>query len=314
MNKLALAVLSALLLAACGSSQQEDQSASPADVDAEVQIETAADQPDEIVPPKSADEVFADAVRDAVAGDWRSEQDVARDKYRHPVETLQFFGIKPDTRLVEISPGGGWYTQILAPLVSVEGSYRGAIAADDSSDYARNSNAKLRELLAAQPAQFSAVELVEYDPAAPHLGDSGSADMVLTFRNVHNWLGSEGQAEAMFAAFFDVLAPGGVLGVVEHRADPAGETGNGYVLQSQVVDLAEGAGFTLLESSEINANPADPKDHAKGVWTLPPTFALGDEDRARYEEIGESDRMTLKFVKPLPDEIFQQDNGSTDGN
>src|SRR5690606_17337310 len=164
-------------------------------------------------------------------------------------------------------------------------------------------NQKLRDKLAAAPELYGNATLVEVDPAAPRIGEPGSADLVLTFRNVHNWLGG-GQAEGMFQAFHDVLKPGGVLGVVEHRAAAGSEASpdSGYVSEQAVIDLATAAGFELAEKSEINANPADTADHPNGVWTLPPSSRVPEgEDPAKYSAIGESDRMTLKFVKPAAD-------------
>ena len=170
---------------------------------------------------------------------------------------------------------------------------------EDRRGYPSRSLASLQALFQANPARFDRAEVVRYDPAAPNFGEPGSADMVLTFRNVHNWR-SSGQAEGMFRGFFDVLRPGGVLGVVEHRAngDVADDDKSGYVGEQQVIALAQAAGFTLDAKSEINANPKDTKDHPNGVWTLPPANNHDDADDAKYQAIGESDRMTLRFVKP----------------
>jgi predicted methyltransferase len=241
----------------------------------------------------------------AIDGSWRTPEFVARDAFRNPRETLAFFGVEPGHTVVEITPGGGWYTEILAPYLKDSGRYLGAIvdpasaATERARDYYAGGNDRLREKLAGNEV-YAKAELVEYDIAAPRFGEDGSADVVLTFRNVHNWMGG-GQAPGMFEGFFAVLRPGGVLGVVEHRANadvPEGDR-SGYVSEAQVVALATAAGFVLEESSEVNANPNDTKDHPNGVWTLPPTLRVPEgEDVEKYRAIGESDRMTLRFRKP----------------
>ena len=246
------------------------------------------------------------ALQAAIAGSWRDPANTARDPYRHPGQTLAFFGIRPDMTVVEITPGGGWYAEILAPYLKEQGHYVAAIvdplAVEEGRgrDYQQKSRDGLEKKFADAPAQFEQSTVVAYDPKAPVLGAPGSADMVVTFRNVHNWRGS-GQAEGMFKAFHDVLKPGGTLGVVEHRAaaDVPADDKSGYVGQDQVIALASAAGFELAESSEVNANPLDTKDHPNGVWTLPPGNNHPEEDRAKYQAIGESDRMTLRFVKPV---------------
>ena len=239
----------------------------------------------------------------ALAGAWRSPENVARDRYRHPRETLTFFGIETGRTVIEITPGGGWYAEILAPWLRT--GYVAAVVDPQARpqgrarDYATRSKEGLEKLFASKPAQYSDARVVAYDPASPVFGPAGSADAVLTFRNVHNWR-SDGVAEAMFQGFFDVLKPGGVLGVVEHRAagDVPADDRSGYVGQDQVIALATAAGFRLDGSSEINANPRDTRDHPNGVWTLPPSNNHDAEDRQMYQAIGESDRMTLRFVKP----------------
>ncbi len=257
------------------------------------------DQPaDMLVPPTSASDFTASQLDSVLAGGWRSEANRTRDVYRHPKETLQFFGIRPDRSVIEITPGGGWYSEILAPLLRDNGRYVAAIRkpAPDSGENA------LRRKFAGDAEHYGHAQFVEFDPKAPVFGARGSADMVLTFRNVHNWVMAD-TASAMFQAFFAVLKPGGVLGVVDHRAADGDALesvkSSGYLPVAYVVKLATDAGFTLDESSEINANPNDSRHHPKGVWTLPPTLTLGDSDRAKYLAIGESDRMTLRFVKPL---------------
>jgi len=250
-------------------------------------------------------QVETGALARAIAGDWRDPANVARDRYRHPAQTLAFFGIGPGQTVVEITPGGGWYAEILAPLLRDGGHYVAAVvdpmavAEGGSRDYQQRSKTRLEAKFAAAPAQFDQAQVVAYDPAAPAFGAPGSADAVVTFRNVHNWL-SNGQAQGMFRGFFEVLKPGGTLGVVEHRAvaDVADDDESGYVGEAQVIALAEAAGFRLDERSQINANPNDTRDHPNGVWTLPPTNNHDAADDAKYQAIGESDRMTLRFVKP----------------
>lgn len=246
-----------------------------------------------------------DMLQETINGSWRSEANKARDAFRHPAETLAFFGVTPHSKVMEIWPGGGWYAEILVPYATVHGSYAGAVndpekmSNERSKEYYGKQNQALRQKFAANPTVYGKAQLVEFDPAKPVLGMDGSMDAVLTFRNVHNWRAGK-QAEGMFKAFYAVLKKGGTLGVVEHRAnkDVPEDDKTGYVSEAQVIALAEQAGFKLVARSEINANPKDTKDYPDGVWTLPPTYELGEKDRAKYAAIGESDRMTLKFVKP----------------
>ncbi|KRA33929.1 methyltransferase [Rhodanobacter sp. Root627] len=253
-----------------------------------------------MVPPTSASDFTASQLDDVLAGSWRSEANRARDSWRHPKATLQFFGIQPDQTVIEITPGGGWYAELLAPLLHDNGHYIAAEQAPSSNSEARTDDSKLRRKFAADPAHFGNATIVSFDPKKPVFGAPASADLVLTFRNVHNWVMAD-TAPAMFKAFYAVLRPGGVLGVVDHRAADgatlAAVKSSGYLPTAAVIKLATDAGFKLDERSEINANPADDHDHPKGVWTLPPTLA-GDTDRAKYQAVGESDRMTLRFVKP----------------
>ena len=245
------------------------------------------------------------ALQAALDGSWRDLANSARDVHRHPGQTLAFFGITPDMTVVEITPGGGWYAEILAPYLKGQGKYVAAIVdpaayeAGRQRDYYQKGKDGLAKKFADAPAQFDKAAVVGYDPKAPAFGAPGSADMVVTFRNVHNWRGS-GQAEGMFKGFYEVLKPGGVLGVVEHRAkaDVPADDKSGYVGQDQVIALATAAGFELAGSSEVNANPRDTRDHPNGVWTLPPSNNHPEAERAKYQAIGESDRMTLRFVKP----------------
>lgn len=236
-------------------------------------------------------------------GEHRSEGNKARDAFRNPVETLQFFGLEPDMTVVEITPGGGWYTEILAPFLREEGTYIAAgFDPESPRDYHRTLYARFADKLAEHPDIYDHSVITVFDPEAGRdIAPAGSADMVLSFRNVHGWVRG-GTAEEAFEVFFTALKPGGTLGVVAHRADPETphdpEVASGYLHESLVISLAEDAGFTLVDSSEINANPLDTRDHPRGVWTLPPNLRLGEEDREKYLAIGESDRMTLKFRKP----------------
>lgn len=236
----------------------------------------------------------------ALTGAHRSPENRGRDAHRHPKETLAFFGLQPNMTVVEIAPGAGWYTEVLAPVLKDQGRLIAAHGDPNGGAYGRRALGGYLLKLAATPDVYDKVEVAAFSPAKGILDVApGSADMVLTFRNVHNWVGA-GTAETAFKLFFAALKPGGVLGVVDHRwpenrpSDPR----SGYLKESEVIRLAEQAGFKLAARSEINANAKDTKDYPKGVWTLPPTFAEGNNDRGRYAAIGESDRMTLKFVKP----------------
>lgn len=252
---------------------------------------------------QEGDEQTRAALQRIVAGEHRSEANKKRDVYRHPVETLTWFGIRDDMTVVEIWPGGGWYTEILAPFLKEKGKYYAAVF-DSESDVPRIRQGvqRFKDKLAANPDLYGAVTVTELAPPKKlDIAPEGSADMVLTFRNVHNWM-SNGYAEEVFKAMYRALKPGGILGVVEHRGDPAvpqdPKAASGYVTEAHVIELAEGAGFAFVDRSDINANPKDTKDYPQGVWTLPPTLRLGDVDRDKYLAIGESDRMTLKFRKP----------------
>ena len=235
-----------------------------------------------------------------LASEHRSDRHRARDRYRNPAQTLAFFGVEADMEVLEVRPGGGWYTEILAPYLSESGKLIVAIPSADGPR--KRYHDRFMAMKNARPEVFEKVETVTFEPPAPiDLGPSESVDMVLTFRNTHNWINDGGEKEA-YAAFFDVLKPGGVLGVVQHRADDGSDAQqtarSGYVPEGYVVATAEAAGFELVERSDINRNEKDTHDHPAGVWTLPPAMRLGEQNKAEYLEIGESDRMTLKFRKP----------------
>ncbi len=254
----------------------------------------------------SANIVFADAISDAVKSDIRSAQAKVRDEYRNPQQTLRFFGLKPDMTVVEISPGGGWYADILYSVVKENGHYVAAhfYVDDSTSDYYKKSLKGFKEKT--KPGmKYEGTEVTAFHPVkALDIAKAGSADMVLTFRNVHNWYMGQGDKgiDNAFGAFFKALKPGGVLGVVEHElpesADDEAMKKSGYMKRSYITAAAEKAGFVLEASSDVNANSMDTANHPKGVWTLPPRLALDDQDRDKYLAIGESNRMTLKFKKP----------------
>ncbi len=240
----------------------------------------------------------------AIRGPQRTESFGARDVYRHPEETLTFFGVKPDQTVIEIAPGGGWYTEILAPLLREHGKLHEALY--DSTDPALaaefvQDRAHFSQRLARDPAVFDRVTVGTLRAGEFTGIPMNSADEVLTFRNIHNWI-KDGQFDANLRAFYAALKPGGVLGVEEHRAAPGTSLAQviktGYVPESYVIEHAKAAGFELAGRSDVNGNPRDTKDYANGVWSLPPTLKVSADDRARMLAIGESDRMTLRFVKP----------------
>jgi len=245
----------------------------------------------------------AAALAAILAGDHRSVENKARDPYRHPVETLGFFGLKPDTTVVEIWPGAGWYTEIIAPYVRDEGQYIAAGFDPDSEiEFIRQGVARYQAKLDEYPELYDRVQqAVLMPPDKLDFVPPESVDLILTFRSIHNWM-PRGSQDLMFAAMYKALKPGGVLGVVEHRGIPSvpqdPEAKTGYVNQEYAIEMIEKAGFVLNGSSEINANPADTKDHPEGVWTLPPTLRLQEQNRETYLAIGESDRFTLRFIKP----------------
>lgn len=247
----------------------------------------------------------AAGIEQAMWGDHRSEANQARNRYRHPVGTLTFFGLEPGMTVIEIWPGGGWYTEVLAPVLNEEGQLIVATwdpSVEGQPNYRYEQPKRMAAKFADAPSVYGRVQTAYYSPPeSASLGEAGSADLVLTFRNTHGWFNG-GQADDIYAEFARVLKPGGVLGVVQHRAhpgsDPAETAPNGYVSQEAVIALAERAGLVFEAASEVNGNPRDTRDYEEGVWTLPPSLTLGERDREKYTAIGESDRMTLRFRKP----------------
>ena len=254
-------------------------------------------------PPPPRDAVTAAAIERALAGAHRSAENRARDAFRHPVETLLFFGLKPDMTVVDVWPGaGGWYTEVLAPLLADKGKlYAAMLPPMPDNEYVTQSLRQFDDKLAARPDLYGKVTVTRLGRGDFNVAPPGSADMIVTFRNLHNWM-NLGFAKDAVAQMYRALKPGGVLGVEEHRGPPDKpqdpRAANGYVNEQYAIDLITSAGFVLEGRSEINANPRDTKDYPQGVWTLPPDYRLGERDRAKYQEIGESDRFTLKFRKP----------------
>lgn len=317
-QRFALIFLLSLILAACGEQDRDgDEAATAPAVEspdepeqaAAPEVETAEEEaaPEEAEPPGTLARI-----QRALAGDHRSEDQRARDQYRNPAATLAFFGLEPDMTVVELWPGGGgWYTAVLAPVLRDEGRLIAAAFPPDSEvEYYRRNQAAYEEKLAADPEVYDQVEVIPFlPPEHASLGEPGSADMVLTLRNLHNWHG-QGVLGDVFRSAHAVLKPGGVFGVVEHRARAGASIEaseeSGYMPEDYVISLAEEVGFELDASSDVNANPADTADHPAGVWTLPPTLrqcremqegAARSTCMEKYRRIGESDRMTLKFVK-----------------
>jgi predicted methyltransferase len=251
----------------------------------------------------ASSEYIADLLDEVIDAPHRSEENRARDRYRHPKETLLFFGLRENMTVVEISPATGWYTEILAPILKRQGKFLAsppALAADTPEPMKRR-DAAYKAMVAADPKLYGGAAIANFDLQKPVFGTAGSADMVLTFRNVHNWA-KAGTADAMFQAFHTALKKGGVLGVVEHRARPSTsfqrQIDSGYMTEAYVIETATRAGFKLVASSDINYNPKDTTDHPGGVWNLPPNLrGVAEKDKAKYLAIGESDRMTLKFIK-----------------
>lgn len=249
------------------------------------------------------------ALKAAIDGAHRSDKNKARDVYRKPMQVLDFLGFRSDMKVVEIWPGGGWYTDILAPALKDKGQLVAAqFDLNGPYGYQRRGLGAFFTKLGSNPKLFRQVEVTQFAlPYQLQLTEAGSADMVLTFRNVHNWVmplyGEGDYAHLAFKASFDALKPGGILGVVDHKWDDAStedpKSENGYISVARTVELAKSAGFELVAESHILANPKDTKDYDRGVWSLPPVLAFGEQDQQKYLEIGESDRFLLKFVKPV---------------
>lgn len=243
------------------------------------------------------------SLHQVISGELRSIEHKHRDIYRHPQQTLEFFDVKDNMTVVEIWPGEGWYTEILAPYLKDHGKlYAAHFSEDTDQAYFKKNLSEFVKKIKSQPKVYGKVALtVMQPPDFMQIAPDNSADRILTFRNVHNWMKND-QASTVFNAMYKALKPGGILGVVEHRnsvlkpQDIHAESG--YVSEDYVIALARNAGFEFLEKSEINANSKDTKDYAAGVWTLPPALKLKDKNRKVYEAIGESDRMTIKFIKP----------------
>jgi predicted methyltransferase len=250
----------------------------------------------------SGRERTANALDGILAGDQRTVVDHAQDPYRHPKETLLFFGMRPHSRVLEVWPQTGWYTKIIAPLVRAGGQYRaGVVAPDPGSRFLTARLAAYRRLLASRPDLYGGVKIVTFPLDGGDVLPPGSVDMAVSFGDLHEWM-ALGNAQQALAKIYRVLAPGGVLGVVDNRGDPSvpqdPRAKNGYVRQDYAIGLIEAAGFRLVATSEVNANRKDTKNYPCGVWALPPDYRLGNIDRAKYQAIGESDRFTLRFVKP----------------
>ncbi len=308
MSRVRFSVLLALFVLGSGalacSSASKPEAAAPALETAADALQTEAARAADVADaPSAAVLATSKAVAAASVAPFRSPENIARNADRHPVETLAFFGLEDDMTVIEVLPGGLWFTEILAPVLREKGKLIAAsfdMEAPGVVDYQKKAHELLLGRIAKEPGVFGRVEVAKLSPPnGIDLGPPGSADLVVTFRSTHGWLNG-GVADQVYAAFFDVLKPGGVLGVEQHRAGPKTnrEAFTGYVPEETLIAIAEKAGFVLEARSEINANPKDTADHPAGVWTLPPTLRLGDRDREKYVAIGESDRMTLRFRKP----------------
>jgi len=251
---------------------------------------------------QSSRETTTEALTSILAGNQRAEENRARDVYRHPKQALLFFGVRPEMSVLEVWPTPGYYTEILAPLLRAKGKYYAAVmAADPASSYVTKSLENYRVKLAERPDLYDKVIVVTMPTNGANVVPPGTLDMVVTFRNLHNWM-SHDEAPQVFATLYKALKPGGILGIAEHRGNPAvpqdPKAKSGYVNEDYAIKLIEAQGFRLVAKSEVNANPKDTKDAPEGVWTLPPTYQLGAKDREKYAAIGESDRFTMRFVKP----------------
>jgi predicted methyltransferase len=283
MRRSALAVFTACLLGACASAP----------------VPVAAPPAPRAAP---RDEATAAAIERALAGAHRSSENRARDDDRHPLDTLLFFGIKPEMTVVEVWPGaGGWYTEVLAPLLAERGKlYEAMMPPRPDNAYVTAVLKSFAGKLAARPDVYGRVEVTTLGAGKFAIAPPGSADLVVTFCNLHSWM-NLGLAPEAIAEMHRALKPGGILGVVEPRGDPAKpqdpRASSGYVNEPYAIAMIEAAGFELVARSEVNDNPKDTKDYEQGIWALPPNYRLGNRDRAKYQAIGESDRFTLKFRK-----------------
>jgi predicted methyltransferase len=245
------------------------------------------------------------SLQEVIASPHRTPAFAERDGARNPLPVLRFFRVEPQHTVVELWPGGGWWSEILAPYLREDGRYiaAGFVPHPDPEHYRNRLRTQLADKFAADPGRYDRVQTIAFGPGAYTLAEPGSVDVVLTFRNLHSFLNEGIEAEVLKAAY-TALKPGGVLGVVAHRG-PEGMSAEasrktGYLPESRAIALVEDAGFILAERAAINANPRDTHDHPYGVWSLPPSLRGGDTDREKFLAIGESDRMTLKFVKPSP--------------
>ena len=306
-QRLLLTLSAAAMLAASGCNKKTDPTpptSEPGQPAAEAAL-PASDPAAQAV--AAADPATVTALKAVLAGDHRSADNKARDRYRHPEAMLLFFGLRPDATVVELWPGGnGWFTEVLAPFLRERGKLIATNfdTSGPADSYQTKNGNKYLDKLKADPGRYDKVEVVTVkDTKTLSLGPDGSADLVVTFRNTHGWV-EDGIEADIYAAAFKVLKSGGVFGVEQHRAkpgpvaDPKKQAETGYLPEDFVIARVEAAGFKLAAKSEVNANPKDTKDYEKGVWALPPALQNGETDRAKYLAIGESDRMTLKFVKP----------------
>lgn len=312
--RIMLAASLALAMVACnGSANQVKDEANKSGAETAAAAKESAEKSHQKTKEEAKSEGTKQVIKAAAENPARSDKNIARNKYRHPVETLSFFGIEPGMTVVEIWPGGGWYTEVLAPVLT-DGELVAAHFAPktDKPDHYTNRLYKSFNQRVENDPIFANVRSGMLQPGQKvDMGPAGSADMVVTFRNIHSFIGQD-ILDGVFEESYKVLKPGGIFGVVEHRAKEGTDVNNvvesGYVPTAFVVERAKAAGFELVEASEINANPKDTTEHPEGVWTLLPTLRLGETDQAKYKEIGESDRMTLKFRKVVQDDTAQTES------
>lgn len=250
---------------------------------------------------KSGEASIPESLGGATNSSSRSSENIERDQYQHPEETLEFFGIKPEMTVVEITPGAGYYTEILAPYLAKSGQYVIVVPRMPSRppSFMLENERKLQDILLRHREVMAKTKFIPFEETdKKNKIKAGFADMVVSFNSVHNWVASK-NAPFSFKFFYNVLKPGGILGLTQHRVAEGKKNfpKSGYLTERSVIQMAQKAGFRFVGRSEINANPKDTADYPDGVWTLPPTYRLGEVDRDRFEDIGESDRMTLKFIK-----------------